>query len=67
MREHKAMHDENFLSSWLREDLVGIEEREGIRERTRQKRRKAEVETERGERRRGNCCCKKQVCQSLFQ
>ena len=27
IREYKAMHEENFLSSWLREDLVGNEER----------------------------------------
>ena len=27
IREHNAMHEENFLSSWLREDLVEKEER----------------------------------------
>ena len=27
VREFYAMHEENFLSSWLREDLVGKEER----------------------------------------
>ena len=27
IREYEAMHEENFLSSWLREDLVGKEER----------------------------------------
>ena len=26
IREHKAMHEENFLSSWLREDVEGKEE-----------------------------------------
>ena len=24
MREYKAMHEENFLSSWLREDVEGV-------------------------------------------
>ena len=27
IRECNAMHEENFLSSWLREHLVGEEER----------------------------------------
>ena len=27
VREDKATHEENFLSSWLREDVEGIEER----------------------------------------
>ena len=27
VREFKAMHEENFLSSWLREDVEGKEER----------------------------------------
>ena len=27
IREYNAMHEENFLSSWLREDLIGEEER----------------------------------------
>ena len=27
IREYNAMHEENFLSSWLREHLVGKEER----------------------------------------
>ena len=27
VREYHAMHEENCLSSWLREDLVGKEER----------------------------------------
>ena len=27
VREYNAMHEENFLSSWLREDLEGKEER----------------------------------------
>ena len=26
LREYKAMHEENFLSSWLREDVEGTEE-----------------------------------------
>ena len=25
LREHQAMHEENFLSSWLREDVEGKE------------------------------------------
>ena len=29
VREYKAMHEENFLSSWLREDVKGKEERTG--------------------------------------
>ena len=32
VREYKAMHEENFLSSWLREDVEGIEERRKDRE-----------------------------------
>ena len=27
IREYKAMHEENFLSSWLREDVEGTAER----------------------------------------
>ena len=27
VREYKAMDEENFLSSWLREDLEGVEGR----------------------------------------
>ena len=27
VREYSAMNEENFLSSWLREDLAGKEER----------------------------------------
>ena len=27
VREYKAMHEENFLSRWLREDVEGAEER----------------------------------------
>ena len=27
VRENKAMHEENFLSSWLREEVEGKEER----------------------------------------
>ena len=27
VREYKAMHEENFISSWLREDVEGMEER----------------------------------------
>ena len=26
VREYTAMHEENFLSSWVREDMEGIEE-----------------------------------------
>ena len=32
VRENKAMHEENFLSSWLREDVEGMEERRKNRE-----------------------------------
>ena len=31
-REYKAMHEEKFLSSWLRKDVEGIEERREDRE-----------------------------------
>ena len=44
-RECKAVHEERFLSSWLREDVEGIEERRT--EWKRLKRRKAEVVKER--------------------
>ena len=27
IREYNAMHEENFLSSWLREEMVGKDER----------------------------------------
>ena len=42
IREYKAMHEENFLSSWLREDLAGKEGRrekevKNIREEVRKK------------------------------
>ena len=33
MREYKAMHEEDFWSSWLREDERGKEERKAITER----------------------------------
>ena len=32
VREYKTMHEVNFLSSWLREDVEGIEERKKDRE-----------------------------------
>ena len=41
VREYKAMHEEKFLSSWLREDVDGIEE--GRTERKRLERRKVGV------------------------
>ena len=43
-REYKAIHEESFLSSWLREDVEGTEER---RDRKRPERKKAEVVKER--------------------
>ena len=54
------MHEENFLSSWLREDLVGTERRRT--ESKRLERRKAEEEKKGGERRGENGGCQKKVC-----
>ena len=35
VRDHKAMHEENFLSGWLREDVEGkLQEEEEMRRRT---------------------------------
>ena len=60
VREYKALHEENFLSSWLREDVRGREEKtakvseknEGERvKRGKEKRRKNRTKTERVKRR----------------
>ena len=37
VREYKAMHEGNFLSSWLREDVEGMEERKKINGETRRR------------------------------
>ena len=50
IREYNAMHEKNFPSSWLREDLAGEEERrkedkkirEEVRKRRKEKRRRTE-------------------------
>ena len=34
--EHQAMHEDNFLSCWLREDVEGKEERESLNEEAKQ-------------------------------
>ena len=49
IRKYNAMHEENFLSSWLREDLVGEEERikkedKKIGEEVKRKRKRAKEE-----------------------
>ena len=36
VREYKAMHEENFLSSWRRADLVGKEQRKDKEEKVRE-------------------------------
>ena len=36
IREYKAMHEENFLSSWLREDVEGKEERKKMEKEARE-------------------------------
>ena len=53
VREYKAMHEENFLSSWLRKDLVEKEERrKKVNERVREGERKR-VKREEGRKRDG--------------
>ena len=43
VREYKTMHEENFLSSWLREDTEGkAEEVEKMRKGPKKKRRRVE-------------------------
>ena len=53
IREYTAMHDENFLSSWLREDLVGKEERrkedKKLREEVEKKEKREEEQKREGE------------------
>ena len=49
VREYKAVHEENFLSSWLREDVRGKEERvakAGEKNEERSEKRKREEEKE---------------------
>ena len=36
MREYKAMHGDNFLSSWVREDLGGKDARRKVDKETRE-------------------------------
>ena len=54
IREYNAMHEENFLSSWLREGLVGKEEGskkedKKIREEVKKKGKREEEENREGE------------------
>ena len=47
-REYKAMHEENFLSSWLREDGKEREKKEGWKWEGKQRRKKAKRGEEKG-------------------
>ena len=56
--EHKAVHDENFWSTWLREDSRGKEERKARAEKNEEEKgEKREEEKEENERRTVNRRC----------
>ena len=67
VREYNAMHEENFLGSWLREDLVGKEKtrkvdekiRGGVSKKEKKRRRREKRWRERRER---DGECSKKVC-----
>ena len=64
-REHKAMLQDNFLSSWLREDGEGKKERK-MEVDGNQRRGERKEEKRRGERRERHGVCLKKVRQSCF-
>ena len=51
IREYDAMHEENFLSSWLRKDLVGKEDDKEIREEVKRKGKRKEEARKKGTKR----------------
>ena len=65
--EYKGMHEDNFQSSWLREDVESIlERRKDIEKKKNQRGGKHKWKKRSGERRGGNGSEKK-VCQPFFQ
>ena len=66
LREYKALHEENVLSSWLREDAEGTEE-----ERKKMNKEAKEEESNSGKRRggekSGETGDQEKVCESVFQ
>ena len=61
IREYNAMHEENFLTSWLREDLV---EKKHRRRRKKEGKREEERRWREGRERDGECS--EEVCRFCF-
>ena len=65
VREYKAMHEENFLSSWLKGDVEGMEDRRTDRK-EKAKEDKAEVVKERWREKRRKRLLSKEGVSTLF-
>ena len=65
VREYKAMHEENFLSNWLRGDVEGMEDRRKDRK-DKAKEDKAEVVKERWREKRRKRLLSKEGVSTLF-